>query len=338
MENTTIKSVKSQTEEGLSYGRFEVEPLDRGYGVTLGNSLRRVLLSDLEGAAITAVKIDGVVHEFSTIPGMVEDVMDVIMNLKQIAFKLHGDGPKTVKLSASGPVKVTAALIESDSDVEVVNPHAPIATLQEDGKLNIEMRIEKGKGFVAAEQVDRDKLALGWLPVDAIYMPVHKVNYRVENSRVGQFTNFDKLVLEVWTDGSIEPDKALSDSASILINQFNFFSTLSGSKSLLAPGLTEDQPQSASKTKEEEMNIEELELSIRAYNCLKRAGIINLADLLKKTERELMEIKNFGRKSAEEVIEKVYTMGYLLKNSTRGKREEGDESYFDDFEENGDEE
>lgn len=319
MENPTIECIESyETPEGLTYGRFIAEPLEKGYGITLGNSLRRVLLSDLEGAAITAVKIDGVLHEFSVIEGMVEDVLDVIMNLKQVAFKLYGESPKTVTLSVEGPAMVTAADIKSDSEVEVVNKSQHLATLQDGGRLEIEMRVESGKGFVPAEQVRREDLPLGWLPIDAIYMPVQKVNYKVENTRVGQITNFDRLVLEVWTNGSIEPEKAISTSAGILARKFQHFTVLGGEPISLDGGLLLDKHEETEKSKEEEISIEDMELSIRAYNCLKRANIFNLADLLKKSERELMEIKNFGKKSAEEVIDKVYEMGYTLRGgSTR---------------------
>lgn len=319
MENPTIECIESyETPEGLTYGRFIAEPLEKGYGITLGNSLRRVLLSDLEGAAITAVKIDGVLHEFSVIDGMVEDVLDVIMNLKQVAFKLYGESPKTVTLSVEGPAIVTAADIKSDSEIEVVNKSQHLATLQDGGRLDIEMRVESGKGFVPAEQVRREDLPLGWLPIDAIYMPVQKVNYKVENTRVGQITNFDRLVLEVWTNGSIEPEKAISTSAGILARKFQHFTVLGGEPISLDGGLLLDKHEETEKSKEEEISIEDMELSIRAYNCLKRANIFNLADLLKKSERELMEIKNFGKKSAEEVIDKVYEMGYTLRGgSTR---------------------
>lgn len=325
MENPTIECIESyETAEGLTYGKFIAEPLDKGYGITLGNSLRRVLLSDLEGAAITAVKIEGVLHEFSMIDGMVEDVLDLIMNLKQVAFKLYGDGPKTVTLTVTGATSVTAADIQGDSEVEVVNKHQHLATLQEGARLEMEMRVEKGKGFVPAEQMKREELPLGWLPIDAIYMPVHKVNYKVENTRVGQITNYDRLVLEVWTNGSIEPDKAISTSAGILARKFQHFTVLGGEPISLDGGMMADKQEETTKTREEEISIEDLELSIRAYNCLKRANIFNLADLLKKSERELMEIKNFGKKSAEEVIEKVYSMGYTLRGGSSKNNDEDD--------------
>lgn len=325
MENLTIECVESfETPDGL-YGKFVAKPLDRGYGITLGNSLRRVLLSDLEGAAVTAVKIEGVLHEFSVIEGMVEDVLDLIMNLKKVAFKSHSDTPKIVTLSVTGPAVVTSADILCDSEVEVVNKNVRLATLQEGGRLEMEMRVEKGKGFVPAEQVRREDLPLGWLPIDAVYMPVHRVNYKVENTRVGQVTNHDKLILEVWTNGSIAPDKAISTSATILSEKLRYFTVLGGGGLSMVGGLSIEPGDEPKKTKEEEISIEDLELSIRAYNCLKRANIFTLADLLKKSERELMDIKNFGKKSAEEVIEKVKSMGYQLRSSGRKKDNEEDE-------------
>jgi DNA-directed RNA polymerase subunit alpha len=325
MENPTIECVESfETQDGL-YGKFVAEPLEQGYGTTLGNSLRRVLLSDLEGAAITAVKIDGVLHEFSVIEGMVEDVLDVIMNLKRVAFKSYGESSKIVTLSMTGPAVVTAADIVCDSEVEVVNKNVRLATLQDGAKIEMEMRVEKGKGFVPAEQVRREDLPLGWLPIDAIHMPVHRVNYKVENTRVGQITNFDKLILEVWTDGSIAPDKAISTSAAILSEKFRHFTVLAGDGLAIAGSMMAEQEDEPKKSKEEEISIEELELSIRAYNCLKRANIFNLSDLLKKSERELMDIKNFGKKSAEEVIDKVKSMGYLLRSGGRKKDDEDED-------------
>lgn len=316
MESPSIECVEKSTVDstGQQYAKFVAEPLDRGYGITLGNSLRRVLLADLEGAAITAIKIEGIQHEFSVITGIEEDVLDIIMNLKQLSFVVHGESPKTVRLYADQAGKVLSSQIECDSEIECVSKDQVIATMQEGAVLDIEMRVESGKGFVPSEQVKREDLPLGWLPIDAIYMPVHKVNYRVENTRVGQITNFDRLVLEVWTDGSIDPEKAISTSASILVTKFNFFTALGGETTMLEGLAGEDLEQEPEVSKEESLSIEELELSIRAYNCLKRANIFTLADLLKKSERELMEIKNFGRKSAEEVIQKVKDMGYQLRS------------------------
>jgi DNA-directed RNA polymerase subunit alpha len=334
MENPTIERVEAYaTQDGLLYGKFVAEPLERGYGITLGNSLRRVLLSDLEGAAITAIKIDGVMHEFSVIEGMVEDVLDVIMNLKQVPFRLYTESPakgepqrsKIVTLSVTGPATVTSADIKGDTEVEVINPNIHLATLQEGAKLEIEMRVDGGKGFLPSEQVKREDLPLGWLPMDAVFMPVKMVNYRVENTRVGQITNFDKLVLEVWTNGTIQPEKAISTSANILADKFRQFTILGGEALGGGGSHSSDMDEPVMKSKEEELSIEELELSIRAYNCLKRANIFNLADLLKKSERELMDIKNFGRKSAEEVIDKVKSMGYQLRAGSRAKKGDQDD-------------
>jgi len=296
----------------LHYGKFVAEPLERGYGITLGNSLRRVLLSDLEGAAVTAIKIEGVPHEFSTIPGVVEDVIDIILNLKGLVLRSYSnEDSKIIKLSVSRPGAVTGGDITADPEVEVVSTNWYIATLNEGTSLEIEMMVEKGKGFVQAEKPRKNQLPLGWIPIDAIYMPVRKVNYTVEDTRVGQQTDFDKLIIEVWTNGSIDPTKAISSSAMILINKFKDFVALSGD--IVTVQEEQHTEETKSKSKSDDLSIEELELSVRAYNCLKRANIFSLNDLLKKTERELMEIKNFGRKSAEEVIDRVKAMGYQLK-------------------------
>lgn len=312
MEKPVIECISTQiTSDGLHYGKFVAEPLERGYGITLGNALRRVLLSDLEGAAITAIKIDGVPHEFSTIPGIVEDVIDIILNLKGLVLRSYSSEAKTVKLSVSKSGAITGADISTDAEIEVVNPNWYIATLNEGSNFEMELLIEKGKGFVAAEKPRSNPLPLGWIPTDAIYMPVRKVNYLVEDTRVGQITDFDKLVIEVWTNGSIDPTRAISSSAMILINKFKDFAALAGD--VVNVPDEKDEEDSKSKSKDNDLSIEELELSVRAYNCLKRANIFSLNDLLKKTERELMEIKNFGRKSAEEVIDRVKAMGYQLK-------------------------
>jgi DNA-directed RNA polymerase subunit alpha len=312
MEKPVIECINTQiTSDGLHYGKFVAEPLERGYGITLGNALRRVLLSDLEGAAITAVKIDGVPHEFSTIPGIVEDVIDIILNLKGLVLRSYSNETKTVKLSVSKSGAITGADIVTDAEVEVVNPNWYIATLNEGSNFEMELMVEKGKGFVPAEKPRQNQLPIGWIPVDAIYMPVRKVNYLVEDTRVGQVTDFDRLVIEVWTNGSIDPTRAISSSAMILINKFKDFAALAGDVVVVPEETAEDDTKS--KSKENDLSIEELELSVRAYNCLKRANIFSLNDLLKKTERELMEIKNFGRKSAEEVIDRVKAMGYQLK-------------------------
>lgn len=314
MEKPVIECVNTQiTSDGLHYGKFEAEPLERGYGTTIGNSLRRVLLSDLEGAAITAIKVEGIPHEFSSIPGVVEDVIDIILNLKGLVLRSYSSEPKTIKLSVNRSGAVTGADIIADAEVEIVNPNWYIATVNEGTNLEMELMVEKGKGFVPAEKPRQNPLPLGWIPIDAIYMPVRKVNYIVEDTRVGQSTDFDKLVLEVWTNGSIDPTKAVSSSAMILINKFKDFVALSGD--VVTVQEETEAEEEKSKSKSDDLSIEELELSVRAYNCLKRANIFSLSDLLKKSERELMEIKNFGRKSAEEVIYRVKAMGYQLRQS-----------------------
>jgi DNA-directed RNA polymerase subunit alpha len=312
MDKPVIECINTQiTNDGLHYGKFVAEPLERGYGITLGNSLRRVLLSDLEGAAITAIKIEGVPHEFSTISGVVEDVIDIILNLKGLVLRSYSNEAKTIKLTVSRSGAVTGADIVSDAEIEIVNPNWYVATLNEGAALEIELLVEKGKGFTPAEKPRANQLPIGWIPIDAIYMPVRKVNYIVEDTRVGQVTDFDRLVIEVWTNGSIDPTRAISSSAMILINKFKDFVALAGD--IVTTQDDEEVEDTKSKSKNDELSIEELELSVRAYNCLKRANIFSLTDLLKKTERELMEIKNFGRKSAEEVIERVKAMGYQLK-------------------------
>jgi len=312
MEKPVIECINTQiTNDGLHYGKFVAEPLERGYGITLGNSLRRVLLSDLEGAAITAIKIEGVPHEFSTIPGVVEDVIDIILNLKGLVLRSYSNDSKSIKLSVNRSGAITGADIVSDAEIEIVNPNWYIATINEGTSLEMELMVEKGKGFIPAEKPRATQLSIGWIPIDAIYMPVRKVNYTVEDTRVGQVTDFDRLVIEVWTNGSIDPTRAISSSAMILINKFKDFVALAGD--IVTVDSEEEAEETKAKSKNDELSIEELELSVRAYNCLKRANIFSLNDLLKKTERELMEIKNFGRKSAEEVIERVKAMGYQLK-------------------------
>ena len=312
MEKPVIECINTQvTADGLHYGKFVAEPLERGYGITLGNALRRVLLSDLEGAAITAIKIEGVPHEFSTVPGVVEDVIDIILNLKGLVLRSYSNDPKTIKLTVSRSGAITGADIATDAEVEIVNQNWYLATLNDGATLEMEMMVEKGKGFIPAEKPRQNQLPLGWIPIDAIYMPVRKVNYIVEDTRVGQVTDFDKLTIEVWTNGSIDPTRAVSSSAMILINKFKEFVALAGDVVTVQEEQAEEEIKT--KSKGDDLSIEELELPVRAYNCLKRANIFSLTELLKRTERELMEIKNFGRKSAEEVIDRVKAMGYQLK-------------------------
>lgn len=310
-----IEKPRIETEELSAdgkYGRFVVEPLERGFGNTLGNSLRRVLLSSLEGVAVTSIKIDGVLHEFSTIPGVKEDVTEIVLNMKSLVAKLHSNGPKVVEISAEGPCEVTAENIKCDSEVEILNPQLHIATLGEDSKLNMEITLDKGRGYVPAE---RNKAlmgseVIGVLPVDSIYTPVLKVNYTVDNTRVGQITDFDKLTLSVWTNGVINAQEAVSLAAKVLTSHLNLFVDLSD-----RGYNTEIMVEKDDKGKEKvlEMTIEELDLSVRSFNCLKRAGINTVEDLIMKSEEDMMKVRNLGRKSLEEVIYKLSTLGFSLR-------------------------
>ncbi len=309
-----IEKPRIETEE-LSedgrYGRFVVEPLERGFGNTLGNSLRRVLLSSLEGVAVTSVKIDGVLHEFSTIPGVKEDVTEIILNMKSLVAKLHDVSPKVVEIAAEGPCEVTASSIQSDGEVEILTPDLHIATLGDDAKLNMEITLDKGRGYIPAE---RNKAmsgnnVIGVLPVDSIYTPVLKVNYTVDNTRVGQITDYDKLTLDVWTNGVINAQEAVSLAAKVLTEHLNLFVNLSDKGSN-----TEIMVEKDDKGKEKvlEMTIEELDLSVRSFNCLKRAGINTVEDLTNKTEEDMMKVRNLGRKSLEEVVYKLNSLGFSL--------------------------
>ncbi len=295
--------------EDSSYGKFVVEPLERGYGRTLGNSLRRVLLSSLPGVAVTSVKIDGVVHEFSTVPGVKEDVTEIVLNIKGINAKLHCDGVKTVYIDAEGPCEVTAGSIAADADVEILNPDLHIATVGAGGKLNMELTMDKGRGYIPAEQNKQSQTVIGVIPVDSIYTPVLKVNYTVENTRVGQFTDFDKLIFEVYTDGTLTAKEAVSLGAKVLTEHLNLFVDLSGD-AYEGDIMVEKDDKEGSKILE--MTIEELDLSVRSFNCLKRAGINTVKDLTEKTEDEMMKVRNLGRKSLEEVINKLESLGYGL--------------------------
>ena len=293
------------------YGKFVMEPLERGYAITLGNSLRRVLLSTLPGAAITNVKIDGVVHEFSTIPGVKEDVTEIVLNLKGLIAKLHADSAKKIYIEAEGPCVLTAEAIKSDFEVEILNPDMYIATLDEGAKLNMEMTIDKGRGYVSAEQNKPAQNIIGVIPIDSIYTPVLKANFNVDNTRVGNVVDKNKLTLEVWTDGSIKADEAVSMSAKILIEHFELFLNL-------AEGVSETQSIMAeakdnAKEKVLDLTIDELDLSVRSFNCLKRAQINTVEDLINKSEMDMMKVRNLGRKSLEEVIAKLASFGFALK-------------------------
>lgn len=310
-----IEKPRIETEELSAdgkYGRFVVEPLERGFGNTLGNSLRRVLLSSLEGVAVTSIKIDGVLHEFSTIPGVKEDVTEIVLNMKSLVAKLHSNGPKVVEISAEGPCEVTAANIKCDSEVEILTPDLHIATLGEDSKLNMEITLDKGRGYVPAERNKALQGAevIGVLPVDSIYTPVLKVNYTVDNTRVGQITDYDKLTLSVWTNGVINAQEAVSLAAKVLTSHLNLFVDLSD-----RGYNTEIMVEKDDKGKEKvlEMTIEELDLSVRSFNCLKRAGINTVEDLISKSEEDMMKVRNLGRKSLEEVVYKLSTLGFSLR-------------------------
>ena len=297
--------------EDSSFGRFVIEPLERGYGRTLGNSLRRVLLSSLPGVAVTSVKIDGVVHEFSTVPGVKEDVTEIVLNIKGINAKLHCDGEKKVFIDVEGPCEVTAGSILPDADVEILNPDLHIATVGAGGKLNMELTMDKGRGYIPAEQNKQSQTVIGVIPVDSIYTPVLKVNYTVENTRVGQFTDFDKLIFEVTTDGTLTAQEAVSLGAKVLTEHLNLFVDLSGD---VFDGdiIVEKDDKGVSKILE--MTIEELDLSVRSFNCLKRAGINTVQDLTEKTEDEMMKVRNLGRKSLDEVINKLADLGFSLRS------------------------
>ena len=293
-----------------TYGKFVIEPLERGYGTTLGNSLRRVLLSSLPGVAVTSVKIDGILHEFSTIEGVKEDVTEIILNIKGLIAKINGDGPKVVYIEAEGPCEVTAGSIKCDSEVEILEPEMHIATLGEGAKLYMEITLDKGRGYVSAE-LNKQLMTpiIGVIPVDSIYTPVNKVNYTVENTRVGQITDFNKLTLEVWTNGTIDARDAVSLGARILCDHFTLFTDLSetmGNRSTVV-----EKPETG-RDRVMEMTIDDMDLSVRSYNCLKRANINTVEDLISKTEEEMMKVRNLGRKSLEEVIGKLALMGLSL--------------------------
>lgn len=294
------------------YGKFVIEPLERGYGTTLGNSLRRVLLSSLPGYAVTSVKIEGVLHEFSTVPGVVEDVSEIILNVKELLVKLYGDEPKVARIEVKEAKEVTGADIEVSSDVEILNPEHHIATVGEGGSLVMELTLDRGRGYVLAEKNKNPENIIGVIPVDSIFTPVQKVNYVVGHTRIGQITDYDKLELELWTDGSINPVEALSLSAKILTEHLMLFVNLSETVSE-AEIMVEKEEES--KDKILEMNIEELDLSVRSYNCLKRAGINTVEELTKKTEEDMMKVRNLGRKSLEEVQQKLEALGLSLRKS-----------------------
>lgn len=307
IEKPKIECVQST--EDNTFGKFVVEPLERGYGITLGNSLRRILLSSLPGVAVTSIKIDGVLHEFSTVPGVVEDVTEIILNVKNLSMKLYSDGPKIVYIDADGEGPVTAGDIKTDSDVEILNPDLHICTLNGESRFYMELVLNKNRGYIPAEKNKQAGQPIGIIPVDSIYTPVRKVNYTVENTRVGQVTDYDKLTLEVWTDGSIKPDEAISLGAKILSEHLNLFIDLSDHAKHTEIMVEKEETK---KEKVLEMTIEELDLSVRSYNCLKRAGINTVEDLTNRTEEDMMKVRNLGRKSLEEVLQKLHALGLSL--------------------------
>lgn len=293
------------------YGKFTAEPFERGFGITIGNSLRRVLLSALQGAAITSVKIDGVLHEFSTVPGVKEDVTEIILNLKEVRLKLHTEGPKTIRVKTEGPKVLKAGDIQTSDAIEILNPEHYLATLSRDGKLSMEMVVKPGKGYVPAERNKEETQPIGTLPIDAIFSPIKKVNYTVTNARVGQITDYDKLTLEVWTDGSLNPEEAIAHASKILKDQLSIFVTLEEEEGEEAT-FSGDQGEMERLNENLFRSVDELELSVRSANCLKHADIKLIGDLVQKTESEILATKNFGRKSLNEIKEILGEMGLGL--------------------------
>ena len=298
--------------EDYRYGKFVIEPLERGYGITIGNALRRILLSSLPGGAVNSIRIDGVLHEFSTVPGVKEDVTEIILTLKELSANIDGEGSRTLKIQAQGPCTVTGADIICPPDVEILNKDLVIATLDDNAKFNMDINIDKGRGYVPAEENKTENMPIGVLPVDSIYTPVQKVSYHVENTRVGQKSDYDKLTLEVWTNGSINPQEGISLAAKVLVEHLNLFIDLTEHVSNVEIMVEKEEDQ---KEKVLEMTIEELDLSVRSYNCLKRAGINTVEELANKSEDDMMKVRNLGKKSLEEVIQKLEELGLGLKPS-----------------------
>jgi DNA-directed RNA polymerase subunit alpha len=310
LEKPRIEHIKDGSSG--TYGKFIVEPLERGFGTTLGNSLRRVLLSSLVGAAVTSVKIEGVLHEFSTISGVREDTTDIILNLKELAIKHHGEDPQIIRIEAKGEGEVKAGDIIAGSDIDILNPDLHIATLEPDGRLFMEMTVKKGRGYVPAEKNKEGDQVIGVISVDSIFSPIHKVNYTVENTRVGQQTDLDKLTLEVWSNGTITPEEAVSLAARNLIERFKLFVGLTDKieENTVAPDKKSDE-----RSRILDMPIEELELSVRSYNCLKRAAINTVEDLIQRTEEDMIKVRNLGKKSLEEVDAKLSELGLSLRKA-----------------------
>jgi len=298
-----------ETSGNNSYGKFVVEPLERGYGITLGNSLRRILLSSLPGAAVTSIKIDGVLHEFSTVPGVVEDVTEIILNMKGLRLKLYSDEAKTIYIDYEGEGEIKAGDIKTDAEVEILNPDLHIATISGSNRFFMEIAVNHGRGYVSADKNKTTNQPIGIIPIDSIYTPCMKVNYVVDNTRVGQVTDYDRLTIEVWTDGSLTPEEAISLGAKILSDHLNLFINLNDKGRHSEILVEKGEP---ARDKILEMTIEELDLSVRSYNCLKRAGINTVEDLTNKTEDDMMKVRNLGRKSLEEVVQKLEAMGLSL--------------------------
>ena len=305
------KRLACETETATGrYAKFFAQPFERGFGTTIGNCLRRALLSSIEGAAITAVKIEGVLHEFSSIPGVVEDATDIILNLKRIPFKLHGAGPKTLRVERSVPGEMLSGEIETDAEVEILDPNVHIATISEGGSLVIEMRLKRGRGYVSAERNFDEDLAVGYIPIDSVHSPVKKVNYTVESARLGQDTDYDKLTMEVWTNGSVKPENAVGLAAKLIKDHMQIFISFEEE-----PELAEaDSEEAARMTFNENLDrsVDELELSVRSYNCLKNADIRTIRELVQKSEPDMLKTKNFGRKSLNEIKEILSSMGLHL--------------------------
>ena len=295
-----------EVDDANNYAKFVCEPLERGYGITIGNSLRRILLSSLPGSAITSVKIEGVLHEFTTVPNVVEDVPEIIINLKNVRLKLDKNEQKTLRINFNGAGEVTAGDIETDGTVEVLNPDLHIATVSEGGHLVIDMTAEMGRGYNTAEKNKKPEQAIGVLPIDSIYTPVKKVNYLVENTRVGQMVDYDKLTIEIWTDGSLKPYEALSIAAKVMTGHLELFIDLSETAKNTQVMVEKEE---SKKEKVLEMSIEDLELSVRSFNCLKRAAISTVEDLTNKTEADMMKVRNLGKKSLDEVTNKLHALG-----------------------------
>ena len=308
IEKPTIECIYSDTDK--NYGKFIVEPLERGYGTTLGNSLRRILLSSLPGAAVTSIKIDGILHEFSTVPGVKEDLTAIILNLKKLSVRLNGDTPKRAIINAVGPKEVTAADIISDGDVEIFNPELHIATLDENATLVMEINLANGRGYTPADQNKTESTPIAVIPVDSIYTPARKVNFTVQNTRVGQITDYDRLILEIWTDGSISPEESVSIGAKIMQEHLKLFIDLTDSMDSVEIMVEKEEDQ---KEKALEMTIEELELSVRSFNCLKRANINTVEELTHKSEDDMMKVRNLGKKSLDEVKHKLEELGLSLR-------------------------